>query len=45
MFFLQALPQITAEPSGVNVTYGNTAFFVCRAEGSPKPEIIWLHNE
>lgn len=39
------LPQITAEPSGVNVTYGNTAFFVCRAEGSPKPEIIWLHNE
>ncbi|XP_071176932.1 peroxidasin-like isoform X1 [Mytilus edulis] len=38
-------PQIITEPSAVNVTFGNTAYFVCRAEGTPRPEITWLHNE
>nr|XP_014344446.1 PREDICTED: peroxidasin-like protein isoform X2 [Latimeria chalumnae] len=37
-------PRITSEPQGVDVTPGNTVYFTCRAEGNPKPEIIWLHN-
>ncbi|XP_069099312.1 peroxidasin homolog [Pleurodeles waltl] len=37
-------PRITLEPQDVDVTKGNTVYFTCRAEGNPKPEIIWLHN-
>ncbi|ESO94460.1 hypothetical protein LOTGIDRAFT_161152 [Lottia gigantea] len=33
------------EPRDVDVTFGNTAYFTCRAEGSPDPQIVWLHNE
>ncbi|XP_069506922.1 peroxidasin homolog [Ambystoma mexicanum] len=38
------IPRITAKPQDVDVTMGDTVFFTCRAEGIPKPEIIWLHN-
>ncbi|XP_072917938.1 peroxidasin homolog [Hemitrygon akajei] len=37
-------PRITSEPQDVDVTLGNTVYFTCRAEGNPKPNIIWLHN-
>ncbi|KAG8520823.1 Peroxidasin-like protein, partial [Galemys pyrenaicus] len=37
-------PRITFEPRDVEVTSGNTVYFTCRAEGNPKPKIIWLHN-
>ena len=39
------LPVITSEPSDVQVTFGNTAYFRCRAEGSPTPEIVWVKNK
>ncbi|XP_042186048.1 peroxidasin homolog isoform X2 [Oncorhynchus tshawytscha] len=38
------LPRITSEPQDVDVTSGNTVYFTCRAEGNPKPQIIWLMN-
>ncbi|XP_069584102.1 peroxidasin homolog isoform X1 [Ranitomeya imitator] len=38
-------PRITSEPQDVDVTLGNTVYFTCRAEGNPKPEIIWLRNK
>ncbi|XP_057598535.1 peroxidasin homolog isoform X2 [Hippopotamus amphibius kiboko] len=37
-------PRITSEPQDADVTLGNTVFFTCRAEGNPKPQIIWLRN-
>ncbi|XP_041357097.1 peroxidasin-like isoform X2 [Gigantopelta aegis] len=37
-------PRFTMEPRDVDVTFGNTAYFTCRAEGSPIPEISWFHN-
>uniref|UniRef100_A0A4W3HGG3 Peroxidasin n=1 Tax=Callorhinchus milii TaxID=7868 RepID=A0A4W3HGG3_CALMI len=37
-------PRITTEPQDADVTSGNTVYFTCRAEGNPKPEIIWLRN-
>ncbi|XP_078456569.1 peroxidasin homolog [Lampetra planeri] len=37
-------PRILAEPRDVDVTLGKTVHFTCHAEGNPKPEIIWLHN-
>ncbi|XP_059502044.1 peroxidasin homolog isoform X2 [Stegostoma tigrinum] len=39
-----ARPRITSEPRDVDVTLGNTVYFTCRAEGNPKPKIVWLHN-
>ncbi|XP_072426609.1 peroxidasin homolog isoform X2 [Chiloscyllium punctatum] len=39
-----ARPRITSEPQDVDVTLGNTVYFTCRAEGNPKPKIVWLHN-
>ncbi|XP_028652751.2 peroxidasin isoform X1 [Erpetoichthys calabaricus] len=38
------VPRITSEPQDVDVISGNTVYFTCRAEGNPKPEIIWLRN-
>ncbi|KAL5015945.1 hypothetical protein ScPMuIL_005534 [Solemya velum] len=37
-------PHFTIEPTDVDVTFGNTVYFRCRAEGDPSPEITWLHN-
>ncbi|XP_053395477.1 peroxidasin-like isoform X2 [Mercenaria mercenaria] len=37
-------PVITSEPSDVEISFGNTAYFRCRAEGSPTPEIVWVKN-
>lgn len=38
-------PRITSEPQDADVAPGNTVYFTCRAEGNPKPEIIWLRNK
>lgn len=42
---LSEVPRITSEPQDVDVTSGNTVYFTCRAEGNPKPQIIWLRNK
>ena len=39
------IPEFTVEPDDVEVTFGNTVHFSCRADGDPEPEIVWLHNE
>ncbi|XP_077587554.1 peroxidasin [Stigmatopora nigra] len=38
------VPRITSQPQDVDVISGNTVYFTCRAEGNPKPQIIWLRN-
>lgn len=38
-------PKITMQPKDVDVSFGNTVYFTCRAEGDPNPEIMWFHNE
>ncbi|XP_044155567.1 peroxidasin homolog [Bufo gargarizans] len=38
------VPRITSEPKDADVILGNTVYFICRAEGNPKPDIVWLHN-
>ncbi|XP_075427629.1 peroxidasin homolog isoform X2 [Ascaphus truei] len=37
-------PRIVSAPTDAHVALGTTAYFTCRAEGTPKPSIIWLHN-
>ncbi|XP_043916354.1 peroxidasin homolog [Protopterus annectens] len=37
-------PRITSHPQDADVTPGNTVYFSCKAEGNPKPQIIWIHN-
>ncbi|KAH1176952.1 hypothetical protein KIL84_010654 [Mauremys mutica] len=37
-------PRITSEPQDADVIPGNTVYFTCKAEGNPKPKIIWIHN-
>lgn len=37
-------PRLTEEPNDVDVSFGGTAYFTCKAEGDPKPDIIWLRN-
>ena len=32
------------EPRDVEVNFGSTVYFHCKAEGDPTPEIVWLHN-
>ncbi|XP_075032781.1 peroxidasin homolog [Mixophyes fleayi] len=38
------IPRILLEPRDADVILGNTVYFICRAEGNPKPDILWLHN-
>ena len=38
-------PELTAKPHDVEVTFGNTAYFTCKADGDPQPEIIWYRNK
>ena len=37
-------PILTEEPSDVEISFGGTVYFACKAEGDPDPEIIWLYN-
>ncbi|KAM9296522.1 peroxidasin-like [Gastrophryne carolinensis] len=38
------IPRILSEPRDTDLVLGNTVYFICRAEGNPKPDITWLHN-
>ncbi|XP_013793255.2 peroxidasin-like [Limulus polyphemus] len=38
-------PQFTEEPTDVDVSFGGTVYFSCKADGDPEPEIVWLHNK
>uniref|UniRef100_A0A1B6E548 Uncharacterized protein n=2 Tax=Clastoptera arizonana TaxID=38151 RepID=A0A1B6E548_9HEMI len=37
-------PHLLEEPNDVEVTFGGTAFFNCKAEGNPQPKIIWMRD-
>ncbi|GLH03915.1 Peroxidasin, partial [Gryllus bimaculatus] len=37
-------PKITEDPHDVEVTFGGTVFFTCKAEGDPAPDIIWMRD-
>lgn len=46
-FFLIVLakPRITEEPRDVEISFGGTVFFTCRAEGDPQPHIVWMRDK
>ncbi|XP_021933009.1 peroxidasin isoform X5 [Zootermopsis nevadensis] len=37
-------PKITEDPHDVEVTFGGTVFFTCKAEGDPVPDIVWMRD-
>ncbi|PSN40372.1 Peroxidasin, partial [Blattella germanica] len=37
-------PHITEDPHDVEVSFGGTVFFTCKAEGDPKPDIVWMRD-
>jgi peroxidase len=37
-------PHLIDEPKDVEISFGGTAVFVCRAQGDPQPEIKWMLN-
>ena len=37
-------PELTTTPHDVDVSFGGTAYFNCRADGDPRPEIVWYRN-
>ncbi|XP_026677159.1 peroxidasin-like [Diaphorina citri] len=37
-------PRITEDPRDVEVTLGDEVFFTCKAEGNPRPEIVWVRD-
>lgn len=37
-------PHITEEPDDVEVSFGGTVIFTCKAEGNPQPKIIWMRD-
>lgn len=37
-------PVLTEEPTDVEITFGGTVYFTCKAEGDPEPDIVWLYN-
>lgn len=43
-FQCRGTPQIREGPTDVDVRFGGTAYFTCKVEGDPEPEVIWLHN-
>ncbi|XP_026677143.1 peroxidasin-like [Diaphorina citri] len=38
-------PRITEDPRDVEVTLGDEVFFTCKAEGNPRPEIVWVRDK
>ena len=32
------------EPEDLDVKFGSTAYFTCRAEGDPAPDIVWMKD-
>uniref|UniRef100_V9GWR0 Peroxidasin n=1 Tax=Lumbricus terrestris TaxID=6398 RepID=V9GWR0_LUMTE len=37
-------PEMISKPDDVEVAFGSTAYFACKAEGDPQPEIHWFRN-
>ncbi|KAG8309246.1 hypothetical protein J6590_090756, partial [Homalodisca vitripennis] len=37
-------PRLTEEPRDVEVSFGGTVFFTCKAEGDPQPKIVWMRD-
>ena len=37
-------PELTTRPYDIDVSFGGTAYFNCRADGDPRPEIIWYRD-
>lgn len=44
MYVCLGTPKITEEPRDIEINFGNTVYFRCRAEGEPDPDIVWLRN-
>lgn len=46
--FLESLfaekPEIMQDPNDLEVVFGTTAVFKCKAEGDPEPNIKWMLN-
>uniref|UniRef100_A0AAG5DEK2 Cell adhesion molecule-related/down-regulated by oncogenes n=1 Tax=Anopheles atroparvus TaxID=41427 RepID=A0AAG5DEK2_ANOAO len=40
-----AKPEIVAQPRDIEISYGQTAVFSCKASGDPRPDIVWLAND
>uniref|UniRef100_A0A182M043 Ig-like domain-containing protein n=1 Tax=Anopheles culicifacies TaxID=139723 RepID=A0A182M043_9DIPT len=38
-------PEIVVQPRDIEISYGQTAVFSCKASGDPRPEIVWLYEE
>ncbi|XP_045133366.1 peroxidasin-like isoform X1 [Portunus trituberculatus] len=43
-FQCRGKPLIKEGPTDVEVKFGSTAYFTCKVEGEPFPEVVWLHN-
>ncbi|XP_071524649.1 peroxidasin homolog isoform X1 [Panulirus ornatus] len=43
-FQCRGKPLIKEGPTDVDVRFGGTAYFTCKVEGDPEPEVIWFHN-
>ncbi|XP_062542992.1 peroxidasin [Armigeres subalbatus] len=37
-------PEIVTEPKDIEISFGQTAVFSCKAIGDPRPEIVWMLN-
>lgn len=44
-FVRSGKPEFTEEPEDVDVSFGSTVYFTCRATGDPAPEIAWMYNK
>ena len=44
-YFPPEKPILTEEPTDVEITFGGTVYFTCKAEGDPEPDIVWLYNK
>ncbi|KAG7177543.1 Peroxidasin-like 6, partial [Homarus americanus] len=43
-FQCRGKPLIKEGPADVDVKFGGTAYFTCKVEGNPQPEVVWFHN-
>lgn len=37
-------PKILQGPNDIEISFGGTAYFTCKAEGDPEPDIIWMKD-
>ncbi|XP_052896954.1 peroxidasin isoform X1 [Anopheles moucheti] len=38
-------PEIVVQPRDIEISYGQTAVFSCKATGAPRPEMVWLFED